>query len=196
MLEACGARTTTYTRKGKEITATFKNGRDHLRPLIITALDTGMRRGELFKLCWRDVDLEAQSITITALNSKTAQARYIAMTPRVYAELCRLRENSPKDANGLVFGIVDTIKRSWASACKNAKIAGLRFHDTRHTAITRMIQAGISPTEVMKISGHSQMTTFLRYVNPAGDALRRAADALAAYHAAQTDTPTANELVN
>jgi integrase len=143
-----------------------------------------MRRGELLKLRWREVDLERQSITITALNSKTARARTIAMTPRVCDELNRLWNQSPKDSKVLVFGIVDTVKRSWRSACKKAKIEDVRFHDLRHTALTRMIQAGIQPLEVMKISGHTQMVTFTRYINPTGEAVQQAADRLADFHAA------------
>jgi integrase len=75
----------------------------------------------------------------------------------------------------LVFGVKDTVKRSFASACRDAGIEGFHFHDCRHTAITRMIQAGLSPMEVMKISGHTQMNTFARYVNPNTQAVNRIA---------------------
>ncbi len=61
--------------------------RSHLHALLVCALDTAMRRGELFKLQWRDVDSYAREITITAMNSKTARPRTIAMTPRVYEAL-------------------------------------------------------------------------------------------------------------
>ncbi len=157
--------------------------RAHLRPLLVCAIDTGMRRGELLKLRWRDVDFAFREIIITALNSKTARARNVAMTWRVCDELHRLRAVAPPDESCLVFGITDTVKRSFASACRAASITGFRFHDLRHTAITRMIQAGVAPMEVMKISGHTQMTTFTRYVNPHTDSRRRAADALAAFNA-------------
>jgi integrase len=82
----------------------------------------------------------------------------------------------------LVFGIKDNFKKSFASALANASIEGLRFHDLRHTAITRMIQAGLSPMEIMKVSGHSQMTTFARYVNPNTNAVQRIADTLSTYN--------------
>lgn len=169
------------------------NQRAHLKPLVITALDTGMRRGELLKLRWREVDLETQNIIVTAMNSKTARARTIAMTPRVHEELSRLWKQSPKDPKVLVFGIVDTVKRSWSSACEKAKITEIRFHDLRHTALTRMIQAGILPLEVMKISGHTQMTTFTRYINPTTEAVQHAADRLAAFNAAAFDILNTNK---
>ena len=174
------------------------NGRrSHLRPLIITALDSAMRRGELLKLQWKDVNFDAQTITVTAMNSKTAKARNIGMTPRVSSELSKLWEKSPQDFTELVFGIKDTVKNSFASACREAKIEEFRFHDFRHTAITRMIQAGLAPMEIMKISGHSQMTTFARYVNPDTSAVQRIADRLSAYNSeVMMQTDVVSELNN
>lgn len=157
--------------------------RAHLRPLLIAALDTAMRRGELFKLRWRDVDLDDRKIKIIALNSKTARPRIVGMTTRLIAELEALHSNVPQDPNALVFGITDTVKKSFAAACKAAGVEGVRFHDCRHTAITRMVQANVAPMEIMKISGHTQHVTFARYVNPDTGAVQRAADALAAFNA-------------
>lgn len=196
LLEACGPRTLVYTWRGKQVTA-HDDGerRAHLRALIVAALDTAMRRGELFKLRWRDVDLENRSIRITALNSKTARARTVAMTLRLYAELERLHAQAPDDPNGLVFGVKDTVKKSFAAACKAAGIEGFRFHDCRHTAITRMVQAGITPMEIMKISGHTQHITFVRYVNPDAGAVQRAADALEAFNNV-AGVQKAGEMVN
>lgn len=154
-----------------------------------------MRRGELFKLKWRDVDFTSQSITITAINSKTARPRTVAMTPRVLAELKSLEAVAPPFDDCLVFGITDTVKKSFAAACKASGIEGFRFHDCRHTAITRMIQAGIALMEVMKISGHTQMNTFARYINPNSAAIKRAADILAIFNA-EAEIQYAPEIVN
>ena len=121
-------------------------------------------------------------ITIIAFNSKTAKARDVGMTPRVYDELVKLWEQSPKNLDELVFGIKDNFKKSFTSACSDAGVKEFRFHDLRHTAITRMIQAGLSPMEVMKVSGHTQMNTFARYVNPNTQAVTRIADVLSNYN--------------
>ncbi len=155
-----------------------------------------MRRGELFKLQWRDVDLYTREITITVMNSKTARPRKVAMTPRVYEALEMLRRDAPPGGESLVFGITDTVKKSFAAACKAAGVDGFRFHDCRHTAITRMIQAGITPMEVMKVSGHTQINTFARYINPNSQAVKRAADTLAAFNAQAGTHETSVELVN
>ena len=115
---------------------------------------------------------------IEAFNTKTARARTVAMTSRLASELKLIWENSPKDLDALVFGIADNIEKSFASACKAAKIAELRFHDLRHTAITRMIEAGMQPAEVMRVSGHTTPAMLWRYLNANADTARRAADAL------------------
>jgi integrase len=160
-----------------------QDSRKHLRPLLATALDTAMRRGELLSLTWRDVDFVSRLITLTATSTKTQKARIVPMTSRVCDELQSLWEQSDKKLSSLVFGVKDNFKRSFATACKVAEIEDFRFHDCRHTAITRMIQAGLSPMEIMKISGHTQMNTFARYVNPNKEAVSRLADALTTFHA-------------
>jgi integrase len=86
-----------------------------------------------------------------------------------------------------VFGIKDNVKNSFAGACKEAGVLGFRFHDCRHTAITRMVAAGVAPMELMKISGHTQITTFARYVNPTEQAVKRAAEALALFNSQATE---------
>ena len=194
LLNACeGERTITYKRNGKEVATTMKVGRELLKALIITAVDTTMRKGEIIKLRWQDVDFPMRTITIIAFNSKTAKAREVGMTPRVYDELKNLWEQSPKSFDELVFGIKNNFKKSFASACSDAVIKDFRFHDLRHTAITRMIQAGLSPMEVMKVSGHTQMNTFARYVNPNTESVKRIADVLSNYHANENLRETKDE---
>lgn len=139
--------------------------RSHVKPLLICALDTAMRRGEIFKMRWRDVSFENNEIVIPQTNTKTEESRLVGMTPRLKEQLKFLWEVSPKDGNHLVFGITNTIKTSWKTACILADVKDFRFHDCRHTATTRMIASGSPHTEVMKITGHSQLSTFLRYLN-------------------------------
>ncbi|MCA1638352.1 MAG: tyrosine-type recombinase/integrase, partial [Acidobacteria bacterium] len=99
---------------------------------------------------------------IQITNTKTEEERTVGITSRLRIELGRLWEESPKDMDSLVFGITDTIKTAFASACQNANIKDFHLHDCRHTATTRMIASGSPHTEVMKITGHTQLKTFLR----------------------------------
>jgi len=119
LLAACGDRVIKFTRRThKRGTKTIKQHRISatdsgekracLRALIITALDTGMRRGELFKLTWSDVDFNSNLIRVRATTTKTEKARAVGMTPRVREELLALREAAPKQDLITVFGIKDT----------------------------------------------------------------------------------------
>jgi integrase len=139
--------------------------RAHLRPILITALDTAMRCGELLRLEWADVDFARRVINVRATTTKTLEPRIIGMTSRVIAGLQELWESSPKDAQDRVFGIESNVRRSFTGACQEAGISGFRFHDLRHTAITRWIESGTPEKLAMKGSGHTQPTTFSRYVN-------------------------------
>ncbi len=155
--------------------------RQHLRALITVAVDTAMRRGELFKLRWSDVDLASGRITVRAENAKTEKMRVVGMTKRMLAELTNLWDKSPQNQNELVFGIVSTIKNGWKSLCLEAGVEDLRFHDLRHTATTRLIRAGVPVSEVMKITGHTQMSTFLRYLNQTHESVSESAKSLDRY---------------
>jgi integrase len=159
--------------------------RSHIKGIVLIGLDCALRRGEIFSLKWSDVDFVARTITVRAFNAKTARKRTTAMTKRVYAELYLLWENSIKDENELVFGVSVTIKTAWKKICREADIEDFHFHDTRHTAITRMIRAGLPPVEIMKVSGHSTLSAFNIYANLESDAIFRAANALDNYLAIQ-----------
>ena len=155
--------------------------RSHLRPIVICALDTGMRRGEIFQMKWKDVDLSSGQIYIPQTNTKTQTARSVGITDRLKQELLRLWQFSPRHPEYVVFGIAADVKNAWKSALQEAGIENFRFHDCRHTATTRMIASGCHHTEVMKITGHSQMITFLRYLNITPETAQRVADRLGSY---------------
>ena len=100
--------------------------RSHLRPLIIAAVDTGCRRGELLTLTWEDVYITGSVINIKAFNTKTARGRQVFITDRLKAELEKLRTASslPTDR---VFGIINSFKKAWLTACRLVGVKGLRF---------------------------------------------------------------------
>jgi integrase len=181
----------------KRLLAVCHGRRFHLKALLICALDTAMRRGEIFKMKWEDVNFELNEIHIPQTNTKTEDARIVGITPRLRNELELLWQVSPKDKSMLVFGITNTIKTSFTSACKEANILDFRFHDCRHTATTRMIASGSPHTEVMKITGHTQLKTFLRYLNITTETATRVATNLSDYLTErQTPISELSELVN
>jgi integrase len=170
--------------------------RKHAIPLVIAAIDTGLRKGELLKLRWHDADLLSGVIRLRATTTKTEKARTVGLTQRLWDELQRLWDISPKDPKGLVFGISSDIKRGWKSACKDAGITDLRFHDLRHVMTTRLVETkALHTQEAMKITGHTQERTFRRYVNPADETARRGAEALDEWLEGEAE-PERSELIN
>ncbi len=163
-----------YDRKGQSVTAKHKTNREHLRAIVILAVDTAMRSAEIFSLDWRDVDFVNSIISIRAENTKTSKGRKVGMTPRVKQELLAIK------STGKVFAI-RSARRAFATACRRAKVKDLHFHDLRHTAITRMVRAGVPHTEVMKVTGHTQIKTFLRYLNLGDETVQNTANMLASY---------------
>ena len=145
--------------------------RSALKSIIICALDTGMRRGEILSLRWRDVDLANKRINIQAMNTKTLRSRSVPITPRLIAELEGLPHRSEVQR---VFGVTDTVKRSWATAKRIAGIMDLKFHDLRHTCATRLVQGGLPIAEVSRILGHTSVVTTFRYANVDDSTLDRA----------------------
>jgi integrase len=168
--------------------------REHLRSILIAALDTGARRGELFKLKWANVDLAKREITLLVSNTKTEQERCVPITARLLIELQRLHSASGGDPEQRVFPYSD-IKNSFAAACTAAKVAGFRLHDARHTTISRLVAQGIAPAEAMRISGHTTLDAFNRYLNLLSDATERGADALNNWNEMGT-TETISAMVN
>src|SRR5260221_11685166 len=155
--------------------------RRHLRPILICALDTGMRFGEIVKLRWEDVDLFEKTIVVRALNTKTLRERMIAMTERLQRELLRL--SVERVDQQVVFGVMTNVKRSFVTARTEAGIPEVRFHDLRHTAATRLCQ-GLPLPQVGRILGHVQPSTTYRYVNADADTAKRAAMILDAQNGA------------
>lgn len=145
--------------------------RSHLKPYVIALLDTGMRLGELCALERRAIDFEEQTIRVYA--TKTEEPRVVPMSDRLRTEMLawgddRLRpELKP-------FGMT-TIKTAWRRALAIAKIDGLRIHDLRHTAATRMIEGGMELAEVARILGHKDIRTTYRYVNAHAGTVSKAA---------------------
>jgi integrase len=178
------------TREEEErLLAACSEKRERIRPILICAIDTGMRKSEMLKLKWSDVDLVDRIINVIAFNTKTARERQLAMTERLARELERLWAESTEDPDTLVFGIKDNIKKAFTAARSEAGIPDVRLHDLRHTHATRLIAAHIPLGEVGRVLGHTQPSTTYRYVNANHETTRRAAAALDFFNNAGEEDP-------
>jgi len=144
----------------------------HLKPILITALNTGMRKNEILTLKWSNIDQDTGVITLEHTNTKTKRTRRIPINSILRKLLLEQRLKSGGNdyvflgPSGNAYRRHDSIKGSFERTCKNAGIEGLRFHDLRHTAATRMVEAGASIVAVSKILGHSDIKMTMRYTHP------------------------------
>lgn len=149
-----------------------------VKSLTILALNTGMRRGELLKLRWSDVDLLRNIITVR--NTKSNRDRPVPINADALAVFTCMNHSSEwlfpaKDNKGHLKGF----DRSWHWACAQAEITDLRFHDLRHTAATRLAEAGCDAFTIAAILGHSQIQMSARYTHVSSQRLREAVEKLA-----------------
>ncbi len=162
---------------------------DHLKPIVVVALHTGMRRGEILGLTWKQVDLNSGLIRV--VKTKSGKDRLIPINDVLRREFEALR--AAEGPVGLVFANPRTrlpfteVKKSFKSACVAAEITGLRFHDLRHTFATRLIEAGADIITLKELLGHFSVRVTQRYTHPSQDQKRRAVDLLVRPQGASTE---------
>ena len=127
---------------------------DHLRPIVITALDTGMRRGELLNQLWEHVDFDRNLLSVTRSKTAEGEHRQIPLTARVRALF-----NERRMASGLIFTYdghpIRRPKTGWTGALRRAGLPHYRLHDLRHTFNSRLVEAGVIVDVRKALMGHS-----------------------------------------
>ncbi|PUE29025.1 hypothetical protein B9Z39_02810 [Limnohabitans sp. JirII-29] len=129
-----------------------------IKPVVVFALETAARRGEILNLRWTDVSLDRCT---AKLDGKTG-SRVIPLSPTC-VELLR---GLPRSLDGMVFPVtVETLKQAYERAVLRAGIKDFTFHDLRHDALTRLAKLGLSVLELRAISGHTTANMLQRYVS-------------------------------
>ncbi len=122
--------------------------------IIIAALDTGMRRGELLQERWEHVDWNRKILSVTRSKTAGGEGREIPFTDRLAALLSAARQEE-----GLLFTFqgspIRAVKTAWKTAIRRAGIRYCRFHDLRHTFNTRLMEAGVMQEVRKALMGHS-----------------------------------------
>ncbi|MCG3136064.1 MAG: Tyrosine recombinase XerC [Planctomycetes bacterium] len=170
----CPQKSRRYLTKA-EVAALFGAAEPHFRPMLVTAVYTGARKGELVRLRWSDLDLVAGKIAL--FRPKVGTADWIDLHPTVAAELKALKERRaarkevrPEDhiflsRYGRPFHNIHT---SWRLACKGAGLAGregVSFHSLRHTFATFFLQQGGAVTDLQQQLGHADLATTQIYAH-------------------------------
>lgn len=153
---------------------------DHVEPLILLLLNTGMRFGEVTQLRYRDVNLKDRLITVAGDTSKSGRTRVIPMNLEAHRILAAM-EGAPDDYvfPGAGGNRLTTVKTSWTAVLKDASITGFRLHDLRHTFASRVKRGGADLYTVQRLLGHSSPMMTQRYAHLQPDDLRAAVEKVA-----------------
>jgi len=141
---------------------------DHLQPMVLLAMNTGLRRGELFSLEWEHVDLKGAILTVHGAKAKSRRTRHVPLNDEALNILNQWRNAS--ESKTLVFPNKDglpfnNIKRAWEGLLKAAGVTKFRFHDLRHTFASKLVMAGVDLNTVRELLGHSDIQMTLRYAH-------------------------------
>jgi integrase len=171
--------------RGREELAEHGTYTDHIKPLVLLVLNTGLRRGEALGLTWGAIDLARGLLHINAATSKSGQSRDIPMTADARRVLEEWKEQQAQpEPTEHVFTLADGSRlksigrKTWLELMKAASITNFRFHDLRHDFASRLVMAGVDLYSVSKLLGHSDIAMTQRYAHLTPDYLRAAVSKL------------------
>lgn len=163
----------------------LKNCSEHLRPIVIAALHTGARKGELLRLRWEDIDPEQRLLRIS--QSKNHKVRYIPINAKLEGMLEALSRvlgspfvfTSPMTGEKGEHRHFVNIDAAFRGACRRGNVQGASFHVLRHTFASRLVQRGVPLNTVRELLGHGSMAVTMRYAHLASANLHEAVAVLA-----------------
>ena len=133
----------------------------HIWPIVVFAIETGMRRSEILGLTWDNISLERQLAYLPL--TKNGTSREVPLSTKAVQVLSNQRSRqdtpTPFPVNANAFRL------AWERLRKRADLCDLRFHDLRHEAISRFFEMGLSVPEVAVISGHKDARMLFRYTH-------------------------------
>jgi len=138
---------------------------DHLKPIVVCALNSGMRKSEILSLKWKNIVDE--EIVIEAKNTKTKKQRRIPINSKLGQVFEILKSKNGHSDFVFTYGEKEMkdIQNGFSKACKRAGIEDFHFHDLRHTFASRLSERGLRIESIQKALGHSSVLTTMRYIN-------------------------------
>lgn len=155
---------------------------DHLRPLVLLALNTGLRRGELLGLTWGAVNFDAKILTVVAEMAKSGHTRRVPLNVEAFEVISTWHKRQGEPAcDALIFPgptgeRMTRIDTAWKSLMKAAGLKNFHLHDCRHHFASRLVQGGVDLYTVKELLGHSEIGMTERYSHLAPDNLRAAVE--------------------
>jgi integrase len=164
----------------KEQRTLLINSSDTLKPILLVALNTGMRRAEILGLTWSQIDFETRRIKVE--KTKSGKVRHIPIEDDLFKQILNLKNKDGQSP--FVFFNPETkqpyqdMKTGFKRACRISGIEGLRFHDLRHTFATRLVANGIDIETVRDLLGHHSIVITQRYTHSSDERKRKAIETL------------------
>jgi integrase len=134
-----------------------------LEPLVILALETAMRLGELLGLEWPRIKRDKRVAFLPL--TKNGEPRSVPLSPKAIETLQRIPRNLQNQRVFWTWTRSDSVENAWRRVLVNAGISNLRFHDLRHEATSRFFERGLSLPEVASITGHKTWQMLRRYTH-------------------------------
>lgn len=141
---------------------------DHLEPIVLLAMNTGMRRGEILSLRWDNVNFDTKTLTVLFENAKSGKTRHIPLNGEALRTLQSWQADT--DNKGIVFkgqsgNAMTDIGKGWDKLLEDAGITKFRFHDIRHHFASKLVMASVDLNTVRELLGHGDLAMTLRYAH-------------------------------
>lgn len=134
------------------------------RPLVLTALNTGLRQGELLRLTWDDADWNVGILTVQ--ETKSGDRRRLPMNSIVQKILTELKNSTSTGHADRIFPYDDRyLRRAFNRAVKVSRLTPFRFHDLRHTFASRLAMQGANDRTIMALGGWKSPRMLDRYAH-------------------------------
>lgn len=139
------------------------------KTIVILAIETGMRRGEILGLNWSDISHNRRVISLTM--TKNGSGREVPLSQRAFDALMDWKVLAATDAPKVFPMTPGALEQSWRRLLVRSGIKALRFHDLRHEGVSRLFERGLNMIEVSSISGHKELRMLKRYTHLSADDL-------------------------
>ncbi len=140
-----------------------------LKTLVILAIETGMRRGEILGLKWSDISHNRRVLTL--LLTKNGSGREVPLSQRAFNALTTWRDAANPNEQRVFPMAPGTLEQAWRRLLARSNVKALRFHDLRHEGVSRLFERGLNMIEVSCISGHKELRMLKRYTHLSADDL-------------------------